>query len=389
MSPREHCRDGQIGRGDQLVDRGPTGEEGPRDERFGLAKSLDGCRRRGIATDADIGTETQVRDELRDARHDPRQLGELAQEREAAGGCMAVHGARDEEAAATLFERPRRRDQRTGARRCLDHDRGIAEAADDPVAPWECALGGSDIGCQLRHDRATGVDDRLAEAPMRRRPQHGVTATDDGDRDATRSDRGFVGRTVDPERQPRDDGRVGCDQRLRDPRRDVAPGHRRAAGPHDRHGTVTGERRLPTPEVEHVRRHRDRREPDRIGRLLHGDHTDIESAQAADDPGRVLCSLDDAPRHAVIDRPTTDSDLGVRRLDEPLDRTGPGRLHQDILRTAISREEGGERDGTESMDRGQYGPRIPFGRVRIGIADRTIGEPRPDPDHVRTPVQRE
>ena len=79
---------------------------------------------------------------------------ELAQEGEAAGRCRRVDRTRDEEAVATLLERPGRRDQRAAPGRRLDDDGRVGQAADDPVPARERPEARADVRRQLGHDRS-------------------------------------------------------------------------------------------------------------------------------------------------------------------------------------------------------------------------------------------
>ena len=133
---------------------------------------------------------------------------ELAQERQAAGRRRRVDRARDEEAVASLLERPRGRDQRAAAGRRLDHDRRIGQPADDPVAARERALGSA---------RRPGRARTRSRRPPRRSRRPAGCGRADG-----RSPwpdpmtatvvppawtRRGVGRTVDADREPRHDAR--------------------------------------------------------------------------------------------------------------------------------------------------------------------------------------
>ena len=153
------------------------------------------------------------------AGDDPGTRRELAQEREAAGGRGIVDRARDEEAVAALLERPRRGDERAAARRCLDDDRGVGEAADDPVPARERAGGRLEVRRELGDDRAAGGDDGLGQSGVGPRIQLAVAAADDRDRPAAGVDGRGVRRAVDADAR----GRTRRSRRPRSGRARPAP----------------------------------------------------------------------------------------------------------------------------------------------------------------------
>ena len=160
----EHARDRPAGDGDELVDR-PQPEHQLAPEPARRLPDI-GQRRRRPCRDArlrQVVGEAEVVDQLRDPRHDPGGVAELAEEGQAAGRGGRVDRSRDQVALAALLERPRRRDERAAASRCLDHDRGIGQPADDPVATRERALARHDVRTELRHDRPARGDDLVSE----------------------------------------------------------------------------------------------------------------------------------------------------------------------------------------------------------------------------------
>ena len=129
---------------DELVDGRPARRRAAR-ARSGPAASPSSTQRgageRPSAPAVEVASaRPEVVDQLRDAGDDPGLVRELAQERQAAGRARLVDRPGHEEAVAALLERPRRGDQRAAPGRRLDDDRGVGEAADDPVAPRERAL---------------------------------------------------------------------------------------------------------------------------------------------------------------------------------------------------------------------------------------------------------
>ena len=172
------------------------------------------------------------------------------------------------------------------------------------------------------------------------RPEHRVTATDDGDRRATGSDRGLVGGTVDPERQPRDDGRIGRDEGRRDPCRD-----RRARSPSRRRVPTTATARSRDSDACRPRRYRTcggiaiAASAGRVGRLLDGDRHGHRARAGGPRSGpRPAQPRRCAPprRHRSADDGSRSPAFGVSTSRS----TAPGRAAstEDILRTAISRE---------------------------------------------------
>src|SRR3954462_3913364 len=115
-----------------------------------------------------------------------------------------------------------------------------------------------------------------------------VGAPDDGDRRAGRLEGGFVGRTVDPERETRHDCRVHRRQRPGDPARRRAASRRRSSRSDD------GDRLLPTQRADvatdeqDVRWQLDETEPTGIGRLLDRHDPESTSTDIIDQPTPVL-----------------------------------------------------------------------------------------------------
>ena len=137
----EHARDRPAGDRDELVDGVPSEHELAPESARSLADIRE-CRR-CLRVDSGFGQvvgQTEVVDELWDAGHDPCRVPELAEEGETAGRRRRIDRAGDEVAVTSLLECPGGCDQRSAASRCLDHDRRIGQAADDPVAPRERAL---------------------------------------------------------------------------------------------------------------------------------------------------------------------------------------------------------------------------------------------------------
>ena len=174
--------------------------------------------------------------QLRDAGHDPRLAGVLAQPGEAAGRPRLVDRARDDEAGS----RPCSSAQSAVIRAPLllaglDDDRRVGQAADEPVAARERAS--RSASCPATSSETTAPPC----ATIRRRGSRGPAGTagrgpSRGRRPSAalgRDGRG-VGRAVDPDREAGDDDRPGLRDRRADPRGDQPAALGRAARPDDR-----------------------------------------------------------------------------------------------------------------------------------------------------------
>ena len=259
MSAASTVATGQSGHRDELVDGRPAVDDLPSEPPRDRADISQG--RRDVRADPRLGQpvrQAEVGDELRDPGDDPGPVGELAQERQAAGGRRGIDGPRDEEAVAALLERPRGRDERTAAGGRLDHDRRVGEAADDPVPPRERADARARVGRQLRDDRAARGDDRIGQAGMCARVEHRVARADDRDGRAVGVDRGGMRGAVDADRETGDDARPDLDEARRDPCRGGPSGVRRPARPDDGDGRIGAQRGRVAEDVQQVWRHLDR-----------------------------------------------------------------------------------------------------------------------------------
>ena len=145
---------------------------------------------------------------------------------------------------------------------------------------------------------------------------------------------------------------------------------------------VRADRAATAADEQHVGRHGDGGEPGRVGRLLDGDDADLErakpDARSAPRPG----GLGDARATAARDRRRPDG----RSRQPASPSAAPARLGRASSRTpggAVARQQGGEADRPEAVDRRQHGPRVALRRVGVPRPPRRSSAPAgtPDPEH--------
>ena len=109
----------------------------------------------------------EVVEELRHARHDPRDATVVPEPGQAAGRFRRLDRARNEEALPPLLEGPCGREERAAACPRLDDDHRVRQATDDPVAARKRPAARLDARSVLRDHRPARIHDRGGEAIVR------------------------------------------------------------------------------------------------------------------------------------------------------------------------------------------------------------------------------
>jgi len=263
---------------------------------------------RGARLGFGAAIQPQVLDQLSDARNDAGLTREAPEKGVATRACRRVERTRHEKALPTLFEGPPGGDQRPALATGFYDDRGVRQAADEPVAPWERPPGRARFRRKLGHDRSAGRDDRLREAFMGLRKESGVSAAEHSHGRATFGDDGRMGGPVDADRQSRDDRGPGPGNCRADPARDQTTLVSWASGADHGHGVSGLQCRDGAADEQQRWRQLDTSQPIRIGRFLQRNHGQTEGPNLFHGSGAAGCRLAYAGYQiAAEDRPATRS----------------------------------------------------------------------------------
>jgi hypothetical protein len=194
---------------------------------------------------------------------------------------------------APLVGGPACRDQRTRGVRGLDHEHGLRERGDQPVAQREVLRARRLLGLALGEEQSAFEDTRQEVAL---RPGAGDAIAQDRDRAAARVERSPVGALVDAARVARDDHDAGLREHAREaPRLRLAVGRRRART-YERHARSCGEQLRASPQPERLRRSVDRPQglgPEtRVGQDPQGARAGVHILKTARRPGSCGLAAD-------------------------------------------------------------------------------------------------